>query len=248
MDGMARNERLHEAIRNNGRRLIDVADEVGTDPKTVERWITTGRLPRPASRQKLAEVLAVPESVLWPDAPGTAYGTSELVGIYTTRVELSPATVGSLLDAAVHHIDVLAYAALWLWDSVPAFAARLAEKAEKGVQVRLCLGDPECDAVALRGQEEGVGDGLAGRCRLAAAYTQDVRAADPEAVRTTTATLYSSILRFDDEVLVNSHFWGNAASDSPVLHLRRQDDRGMASNALRSFERVWGAAQPASVG
>lgn len=245
---MARNQRLHEAIRQNGQRLVDVADEVGTDPKTVERWVTTGRLPRPASRQKLAEVLAVPESVLWPDAPGAAYGASELVGIYTTRVELSPATVGSLLDAAQHHIDVLAYAALWLWDSVPNFAGRLAEKASRGVSVRLCLGDPECDAVALRGQEEGVGDGMAGRCRLAATYASAVQRADAEAVRKTAATLYSSVFRFDDEVLVNTHFWGSPANDAPVLHLRRRDDRGMASNALRSFERVWENAQPLSTG
>lgn len=245
---MARNERLHDAIRHSGRRLADVADEVGTDPKTVERWVTTGRLPRPASRQKLAEVLAVPESVLWPGAPGAAYGASELVGIYTTRVELSPATVGSLLDSAERHIDVLAYAALWLWDSVPDFAGRVAEKASAGVNVRLCLGDPECDAVALRGQEEGVGDGMAGRCRLAATYASTVQRADAGAVRTTSATLYSSVFRFDDEVLVNTHFWGSPASDAPVLHLRRRDDRGMASNALRSFERVWESAQPLSTG
>lgn len=243
---MARNDRLHEAIRSNGRRLVEVADEVGTDPKTVERWITTGRLPRPASRQKLSEVLSVPESVLWPEAPGVAHGATELVGIYTTRVELSPATVGSLLDAAIEHIDVLAYAGLWLWDSVPGFAARLGEKANEGVQIRLCLGDPDCQAVSLRGLEEGIGDGLAGRCRLALAYAETVRAADPNAVRTTQATLYNSVLRFDDEVLVNTHFWGNAANDSPVLHLRRQDGGGMASNALRSFERVWDAAQPLS--
>ena len=113
-------------------------------------------------------MLAVPESVLWPDAPGVAYGVSELVGIYTTRVELSPATVASLLDAAEQHVDVLAYAALWLWDSVPDFAGRVAAKMSRGTKVRLCLGDPECDAVGLRGQEEGVGDGIASRCRLAA--------------------------------------------------------------------------------
>ena len=109
---MARNQRLHDAILRSGWRLEDLAEEVGADPKTVTRWITTGRLPRPASRQKLAEALAVPVAVLWPDAPGVAYGTSELVGIYTTRRELSPATIRSLVDAANEHIDVLAYAAL----------------------------------------------------------------------------------------------------------------------------------------
>jgi hypothetical protein len=62
------------------------------------------------------------------------------------------------------------------------------------------------------------------------------------------STLYSSIFRFDDEVLVNTHFWGSPASHAPVLHLRRQGDRGMASHALRSFERVWEEAQPLPAG
>src|SRR5947209_13407737 len=104
---MARNQRLHDAIRQSGRRFDDIADAVGADPKTVERWITTGRLPRPSSRQHLAEFLGVPESLLWPDAPGTAYGSSELVAIYTTRKELPPATISSLLDTAQHRIDLL---------------------------------------------------------------------------------------------------------------------------------------------
>lgn len=245
---MARNQRLHDAIRQNGRRLDDLAYEVGADPKTVERWITSGRLPRPASRQRIAEVLGVPESVLWPDAPGVAYGTSELVGVYTTRRELSPGTVGSLLDAASQNVDVLAYAALWLWDAVPNFAERLAAKASSGVSVRVCLGDSECDAVRLRGNEEGVADGIANRCRLAATYVLPVQQADADSVRKTDTTLYASLLRFDDEVLVNSHFWGNPASDSPVFHFRRRGSSGIATTALRSFDRVWEQAQPLSAG
>lgn len=245
---MARNQRLYDAVRQSGLRLEDVAGEVGVDPKTAERWITTGRLPRAASRQQLARLLAVPESVLFPEAPGVAYGTSELVGIYTTRAELSPATVGSLLDAADEQIDVLAYAALWLWDSVPGFADRLASKSSNGAQVRVCLGDPESDAVQLRGREEGVRDGMAGRCRLAAAAAVPVQRAIGGAVRITGTTLYNSIFRFDDHVLVNAHVWGHPASESPVFHYHQRGDRGIAFAVLRSFELVWDAAQPLPAG
>jgi transcriptional regulator with XRE-family HTH domain len=180
---MARNQRLHDAIRQNGHRLTDLADEVGADPKTVERWISTGRLPRPAARRRLAELLGVPESVLWPDAPGVAYGTSELVGIYNTRRELPPATVGSLLDTAQRHVDVLAYAALWLWDTVPEFAERVATKSGAGANVRVCLGDPDSDAVALRGREEGDAEGMASRSRIAANYARAIQRVDVNAVR-----------------------------------------------------------------
>ncbi len=245
---MSRNQRLHDAIRQSAKRVEDIAEAVGVDTKTVGRWITTGRLPRPAIRQRLAQLLGVPEAVLWPDAPGVAYGTSELIGIYTTRRELPPATVGSLLDGADHYIDVLAYAALWLWDTVPAISDRLQLKIARGASVRICLGDPDSQAVLRRGQEEGVNGDLAGRCRLAARYTKPIQHVDNDAVRVSAATLYASIFRFDDQLLLNTHLYGNAASDSPVFHFRRQDDDGIAADAIRSFERVWQAAQPLSVG
>src|SRR5438552_3385632 len=119
---MSRNQRLYDAIRQSGRGVEEVAHELDADPKTVGRWINDGRTPRLHHRQKLAQLLGVPEAVLWPGAPGIGYGTSELVAIYTTRRELPPATVSSLLDAAEANVDVLAYAALWLWDTIPAFA------------------------------------------------------------------------------------------------------------------------------
>jgi transcriptional regulator with XRE-family HTH domain len=241
---MSRNQRLYDAIRQSGKRLEDIADHVDADPKTVGRWITDGRLPRPAHRQKLAHLLGSPEAVLWPDAPGVAYGTSELVGIYTTRRELPPATVGSLLDAAEDQIDMLAYAALWLWDAVPGFIERVQTKIAHGVNVRICLGDPDSEAVRLRGQEEGVGDALAGRCRLAATYARQINDARPGAVRLTSATLYASVFRFDKDVLLNAHLWGNAAGDSPVLHFRRERTDAIAANTISAFERVWTVAQP----
>lgn len=245
---MPHNQRLQDAIRVSAKRLEDIAEEVGADPKTVRRWITTGRHPRPAIRQRLARLLGVPEAVLWTDAPGVAYGTSELIGIYTTRRELPPATVSSLLDAADRYIDVLAYSALWLWDTIPAISDRLQLKIARGVSVRICLGDPHSQAVLLRGQEERVNGDLAGRCRLAARYTQPIKHADADAVRISGATLYASIFRFDDELLLNTHLWGNPASDSPVFHFRRESDDGIAASAIRSFERIWQAAQPLPTG
>jgi transcriptional regulator with XRE-family HTH domain len=247
---MSRNQRLHEAIRQSGKSYDDIAEKIGTDPKTVSRWIRDGRLPRPHHRQELARIVGVPAAVLWPDAPGVAYGTSELVGIYTTRRELSPSTVSSLLDAADENIDVLAYAALWLWDTVPAFADRVAVKITQGVNVRICLGDPDSEAVRLRGREEGIEDDVASRCRLAAKYARAIKYSraepgkDTGTVRLTADTLYASIFRFDDDVLLNTHLWGNAASDSPVLYFRRQGDDGIAASAIRSFERVWRDAHP----
>jgi hypothetical protein len=245
---MSRNQRLYDAIRQSGKGLDEIARTIEADTKTVSRWITHGRVPRADYRQKTAKLLGVPEAILWPEASAVAYGTAELVGIYTTRRELPPATVSSLLDAAHQEIDVLGYAALWLWDTVPSFAERVAVKIAQGVKVRVCLGDPESEAVRLRGNEETIGDALAARCRLAIAYAQEIQNTAPHAVRVTGATLYASILRFDNDVLLNTHLWGNAAADSPVLHFRRERKDGIAANAIASFQRVWDEAQSLPVG
>lgn len=247
--GMGKNQVLYDAIRQAGRRVEDIAHEVGADPKTVERWVSTGRIPRPSSRRALSDVLGIPSAVLWPEASAPASGATELVGVYATRRELSPAIVASLLSDARENVDILAYAALWLWDTVPHFADALADKIAAGVRVRVCLGDPDSDAVKLRGEEEGVGaDGMASRCRLALSYAAPLCRAQADAVRTTGATLYNSVFRFDDQALVNIHFLGNPAGDSPVLHLRHRSDEGVVATAIRSLERVWEAAQPVSVG
>lgn len=245
---MGRNQRLYDAIRQCGWTSTDLAVKLGVDPKTVERWITSGRRPHRESRTAVAEFLGVPAALLWPDAMTPPSGLGDLVGVYRTRTELSPATVRSLLDGAHEHIDVLAFAALWLWDSVPAFAETIAAKAADGVEVRVCLGDPDSPAVRIRGEEEGIGDRMAARCRLALDYAKPIAEVDPSAVRCSDLTLYTSLFRFDDDVLVNMHLWGNPACESPVLHSRASHDRGLGANALRSFERVWNGAQPAAVG
>jgi transcriptional regulator with XRE-family HTH domain len=241
---MARNQRLYDAIRQAGLRYEDVAQAVDSDPKTVSRWITIGQEPHPPTRQKVSQLLGVPEAVLFPNARGVAYGTSELVGIYTTRRELPPATVKALLTSAEEHVDVLAYAALWLWDAVPGFTDELELKIARGTSVRICLGDPDSQAVRLRGGEEGIEGALAGRCRLAASYAKPIHNIDAGAVKISNATLYASLLRFDDELLLNTHLYGSPAGDSPVFHFRRDRDHGIAESAIRSFERVWEAAQP----
>lgn len=242
---VARNGRLADAIRQRGWDTERFAREIDVDPKTVGRWVSTGRTPHPRLRERAAEQLGVPMAVLWPTANAPTNGMGELVGLYATRADVSPSTIRSLSASASQHIDILAYAGLWLWDTVPGFADVLAAKIVEGAEVRVCLGDPDSAAVLQRGEEEGIGANLAARCRLATGYARVIADADPTALRWSAATLYASILRFDDDVFVNVHLWGNPACSSPVICFRHQSDSGVAANVIRSFERVWRDAQPA---
>ena len=244
---MPRNQRLADAVCQMGWNAAQLAEKIGVDAKTTERWINTGRTPHPRFREATAAALGVPVAVLWPSATAPMKGVNELVGLYPTRAEVAPATVRSLLAGTHGEIDVLTYGGLWLWDAVPKFAETLVAKLVDGCKVRVCLGDADSEAVRTRGEEEGIGDGMAARCRLAIAYSKPLVEKDPEAVRIAGKTLYASIFRFDDELLVNIHLWGNPANASPVLYLRKKSEDGVAANVIGSFERIWATAVPLAV-
>src|SRR3954468_2897764 len=78
------NERLRRAIQRAGLRLEDVADCVEIDVKTVERWITKGRVPHARNRARTAQLLRVDEIELWPEIADERRrgGDGEVVRLY----------------------------------------------------------------------------------------------------------------------------------------------------------------------
>jgi transcriptional regulator with XRE-family HTH domain len=241
------NERLRRAILDGGFSTLDVAMEVGTDAKTVERWITNGRLPHPRNRAATARVLGVDELVLWPELAEPrvrAVAGSEVVHVYPHRGAVAPGSWYELLLAAEEHIDVLVFAGLFLADGRADLPTLLQAKADEGVAVRLLLGDPASEAVTRRGEEERVGDALAARIRLSMAYLEPVLNAAGVVVRLHDTTLYNSIYRFDADMLVNTHAYGAQAAQSPVMHLRQIAGGRLFPHYLESFEKVWELARP----
>jgi hypothetical protein len=61
-------------------------------------------------------------------------------------------------------------------------------------------------------------------------------------IRLHTTVLYNSLYRADDEMLVNSHVYGTAAAQAPILHLRHHGDGDLFDTYANSFERVWSAS------
>ncbi len=58
------------------------------------------------------------------------------------------------------------------------------------------------------------------------------------------ATLYNSLYRFDQDLLVNTHAYGAPAGLSPILHLRRVPGGRMWDHFMRSFDEVWQIGTP----
>lgn len=246
------NERLRRAIQQAGLRLEDVAEHVEIDVKTAERWITKGRLPHARNRVKTAQLLRVDELDLWPEVgeEGNGRGLSdgELVRVYAHRGLVPHDLWYELLEETSQRLDVLVHAGLFLPDGRSDLGALVRRKAQGGVRIRLLYGDPDCDAVALRGLEEGIGDGLAARIRLALGYMREAFYEPSVSVRLHPTTLYNSIYRYDEELLVNSHAYGVAAGQSPVLHLRRFPGARLFDHYMASFERVWQTSRPLAQG
>ena len=136
---------------------------------------------------------------------------------------------------------MLVFAGLFLPDGYPEVAKLVAAKAEQGVKIRLALGDPDSDAVRRRG-EERIGEGMAARVRLGSLYLQEAISAPGVELRFHATTLYNSIYRFDDDMLVNAHVYGAPAAHSLVLHLRRLPGGRLVDHYQASFERVWDQA------
>lgn len=240
------NERLRSAIASRKLTVPRCAELLGVDPKTVERWITRDRLPHRAHRAATAELLGVDETYLWPSLlagpRSTSASQAELVEFWPSRSSVPPELWRSLVDQASQCIDVLVYAGLFLPEVHD--VARLGERARAGCRVRVLLGDPNGEAIRRRGEEEGFGVGLVHRVLLSLKYYQAILSMPGVELRLHDTTLYASIVRADDTMLVNTHVYGSAAAQNPVLCLRRVPGGRVFDHYVASIDRVWANAVP----
>jgi transcriptional regulator with XRE-family HTH domain len=87
---------LRDAIWASGMELNEFARKVGVAPKTAERWITRGRIPRANYRWKASRHLGREESELWPQG-------EEL----TEHIPAIGASVPETVEDVVDVVDVL---------------------------------------------------------------------------------------------------------------------------------------------
>ena len=240
------NERLRSALLQRGVTAADLADTVGVDPKTIERWIG-GRIPYRRHRHQVAVRLGVDETYLWPGALAAeqvaSASESEILVVHPHRWAVPRDTWGLLFDSAAHEIGVLVYSGMFLADD-PGLLALFRSKAEQGVRVRILLGDPDSPEVAARGQHEGIDDALAPKIRNALVLLRPLRKVDGVEIRQHATVLYNSIFRADGEMLVNTHVYGTPAAQAPVMHLRQIAGAALVATYLESFERVWAESRP----
>ncbi|MGW2772963.1 helix-turn-helix domain-containing protein [Streptomyces olivaceoviridis] len=244
------NERLRGAIVDLGLTLDEVAERLGVAAKTVERWINDPeRKPYRRFQYATASLLKCEVSYLWPDertsAEVTASGNAELVRLYPHRSVVAPSLWTSLYSKATRQFDVLVYSGFWLTEDA-SFHRIVKEKSADGVPIRFMLGEPTSAAVAVRGEDEGIGTAMAGKIRNALINYGPLFGLPGVEFRLHATTLYNSLYRADDELLANGHLYGVGAYMAPVLHLRRVPGGELFDAYAESVERVWETARPIS--
>jgi transcriptional regulator with XRE-family HTH domain len=238
------NKRLREALDASNLDELAIATRLGVDPKTVERWLA-GRVPYSRYRNLLADLLSTDEHTLWPQAAQRgASPTQELVDIraaYAHRWSVPRKVWTRLFGSANYEIGLLAYAALFLAED-DGILQILADRARAGVRVRILLGKPGSLHVAERGTDEGIDSAITAKIQNSLARYKPFTSIEAAEIRLHSTTLYASIYRADEEVLVNTHIYGSAASSAPVIHIRNTAPGDMADTYLDSFEHIWSGA------
>ena len=189
------------------------------------------------------------ETYLWPSAVAAerrmAAAESEIVHVYPHRAAVPGDLWTRLFRGAADQIDVLVYAGLFLPEQQPKLMKDLCRQGAAGTRIRFLLGDPDSEAVARRGAEEGIGEAMGAKIRNVLSFFTphaEHRCVD---IRLHDTTLYTSIYRFDRDMLVNQHVIGVPGAHAPVMHLRQLESGDLFSTYADAFERVWTNAVPA---
>lgn len=224
--------------------MHELACRVGVDAKSVGRWLSEGRVPYAATRNKVARALDQSETYLWPtllEAPAAVdIAAAELDRTWPTRTAVTSDTWHSLFSRTSAQLDILVYAGGFLLETLD-FADILRSKVSAGARTRILIGEADSPAVQARAEEIQL-SWLPERCRTTAHYLAGIDCSDMLGVRMHGTTLYASLFRFDDTLLVNTHAFGVWASQSPVHHLRRVRSGYLFDFYADAFDRVWQSA------
>lgn len=241
------NDRLRTAMDRAGVSAEHLARQIGTDPKTVQRWIS-GRLPHPRNRWEVAQRLDESVEFLWPEArhrqTDARTAADELVAAYTYRADVEVSRWWNLITGAHSRIDLLGYTLYFLPQQHPELIPVLRDKCEQGCQIRLIVASQESENLRQREEEEHVAITLVARVQSSLAAFRPLLQDGCAQLRYQDAPLYNSIFRFDDEMFVTPHLYATPGHSAPLLHVRRLGDSGLFSRFTSHFEAIWDASEP----
>jgi hypothetical protein len=115
---------------------------------------------------------------------------------------------------------------------------------DTGVAVRLLIGDPDGASMILRGEEEDIGEAVIARCCTTVELLARRATTPGLQIRTHQTTLYTSMFRVDDDMIVNFHIYGSPGRNNPAMVFARADEPRLWATFDQAFSRVWDNAKP----
>jgi hypothetical protein len=192
-------------------------------------------IPEPSTSQ-------TPTATMRPISPSVSavdQSADQVVAFYPHRADTPKKLWMDLLVRAQGEISLFANASLFLPEENPEAIEILRAKAADGVRVRILLGDPDHPAMELRGREERLFEAIPGRIRMALAYYRPLVDVEGIEFRLHGTSLYNSIFRYDDQMLINQHIYGTYGYIAPILHIRKVAGGDLFETYMKSFELVW---------
>ncbi|MGP3951639.1 XRE family transcriptional regulator [Streptomyces sp. 7N604] len=192
--------------------------------------------------------------MLWPKAVKDRLKTGndrEIVHSYPYR-SACPSTVwADLIADATDDLFFGGFTSYFLWTQAPALPDALRRKTQSGCRVRFLLGSPDGEVTRQREEIEDVTLTVSTRIRMTLEQLDKMGEVEGLEVRFSAPVdamnhVSLSVFRFDDEALVTPHLARLVGHDSPLLHLRRCDDRGMFSRFMEHSEELWSRGVPAA--
>ena len=152
------NERLRTALLQRGLTPAELADTVGVDPKTIERWIG-GRIPYRRHRYQVAAQLGVDETYLWPDALAAeqvaSASESEILTVYPHRWAVPARHLGAAVRLAPSRRSASWSTAACSSPTTPACSRCSARRPSRACGSGSCSATPTQPEVAVRGAARG---------------------------------------------------------------------------------------------
>ncbi|WP_276970226.1 hypothetical protein [Ferrimicrobium acidiphilum] len=240
------NELLKKAVADKYSTHKEFANKVRVDVKTVRTWFD-GTIPRPAMRDSAAQLLGYSVEELWPElANGPQKVKAEILDIWQHRCDAPNELWDSLLQRATQRVYLLGYAIQFLHENHAHFCNTLISKATDGVDVKIVLADPNCEALSQRDREEGLVGGLVQRVKTSLIYFGSLTGVDSVALRLQSIPMYSSIFIFDDDALWTPHRHTKPGRLAPLFHVKNQE-LGLFNNLVEDFQQIFDDSKKPSV-
>jgi phosphatidylserine/phosphatidylglycerophosphate/cardiolipin synthase-like enzyme len=194
----------------------------------AKQMSTSSIQPYRRHRWAVAALLSAAETDLWPQMRSNRPRPAEVVAVYPHLAAVPSGAWLNLVKSAQHEIDLLDQQELPLVSDHDVVDA-LTERADAGIDVRICLGGS---------------DSIDADERSALARYAPLRDYDEVSIRLHRGVLYHLIYRADDQLFVVQRAYGVGIAEAPVLHLERTDGGEMFATYAQSFELAWAEAEP----